>query len=485
MPTRPNGFTIFNKTYAPPRTADPKDWELRSILDTSVNSGAPTAASNGAVHYGTTNFALFRFDLRGWKKGLAAITSAALRWAYAESQNGTIAPITLGIIQDSNAASWTQGATYNTVDGVTAWVGGAGGFLNPSTEISWTPTKMPGVVTAGRFSSSGENSFPNQEMYNGVDDATFPKTAFAAMLNTAMSGQSGFVNIYMNCPSTTNLMSNFPSSSPTMIESRPKLVILSADVNEGLRYISGSINWPPFSDIVNQHPLAKTLFSTYYDQCVVDSSNVTRNGHKCPLTNKSRWAFNGTTLYQLLHFDLSPFVGKTFASVNLRLAVSGAGTNVSVAQSAQTWGVGDGENSGGVPGTTGPTYTLQEKNGSIAWPGAINVASAAFIDTVGQAETTVTVSSGISDLVPATFDITAMANRALTTYGGQLRLRIRGTGGYAGIMGAAEYIKVTAAGSVASGFVNMGHAGRSGSPNLSGSYLDSPHLQIVTADPVP
>lgn len=485
MPTRPNSFTVFNKTYAPPRSPDPKDWELRSILDTHVDSGSPAAAVNGASNFGLTRYMLLRFDLRGWKDGLAQITAAALRWAYAESQSATIAPITIGIVKDVNAASWTQGATYNTVDGVTAWVGGAGGFLNPSTEFTWTPTKMPGTVTANKFVQSGEGSFPNQEMYNGVDDTTFNRTAFAAALNTAMAGQGGFVNIYVNCPSTAQTFSQFAAAAPSMIESRPKLVIISANVNEGLRYISGSINWPPFSDIVNQHPLAKTLFSTYYDHCVVDSSNVTRNGHKCPLTNKSRWSFNGSTLYHLIHFDLSPFLGKTFASVNLRLTVSGAGTNVSVAQAAQTWSVGDGENSSGVPGTTGPTYTLQEKNGSIAWPGAINVASAAFIDTVGQAETTVAASSGGSDIIPVTFDITAMANRALTTYSGQLRLRIRGTGAYVGIMGAAEYIKVTAAGSVASGLINMGHAGRVGSPNISGSYLDSPHLQIVTTDPVP
>lgn len=485
MPTRPSSYTIFNKVYNPPRAPDPRDWQLRSILDTTVSAAAPTTAVGVASNFGLTAYCLFRFDLRGWKKGLAQITAAALQWAYAEGQSGTIAPITIGIVKDVNAGSWTQGATYNTVDGVTAWVGGPGGFLNPSTEFTWTPTKMPGTVTAGKFVQSGEASFPDQDWYNGVDDATFNRSAFAAALNTAMSGQGGFVNIYMNCPSSANNFSNFAGAQPSMIESRPKLVIISSNINSSLRYISGTINWPPFSDIVNQHPLAKTLFATYYDQCVVDSINTTRNGHKCPLGQKSKWNFNGTSLYQLLHFDLSPFIGSTFSQVNLRMSICGAGTNVLVAQSAQNWAVGDGESSVGIPGTRGPTFTLQEKNGSIAWPGSINVSSAAFIDTVGQAETSVAVNSGASDKIPATWDITAMANRALTNYGGHLRLRVRGTGAYNGIMGAAEYIKVTAAGASGSGFISMGHSGRAGSPEVTGSQLDSPHLQITTADPFP
>lgn len=496
MPNRPGRNRVFNPIYNPVRLPETTGREFLPVRSCNVNSGLPTNNNNPLTNFhsggGQQYYGLIQIDLTGYYAGFVDFVAAGFAFG---GTGATVdaGVIRIGIMNPNDIASWTASATWNTKDGATAWTSGAGGFLQPSTEISYTAGAMPGVVTAGKTLVAAEGSFPTKNMYHSRYDPNFPAEAFANLCDAAIAQGLGKINLYIYT-SSNNTWACRPGTTTALEGEKFRFVTWSRNINPGLGFIGteGTL-WPPLDAYLTAPAVnAGQYGSPSFDMCSVDPANVTHNWHG--------GTGGGTFVYRmevntatgasddmvLMHFDLSEFIGKTFSSVKLRYfcgctTAGGAVNNVRnfVAQSAYSWAVGNG---GGAASTRGPTWTLQEKLGAIAWPGAINVGSAAFIDTVGQAETASgTVYNGggttaFNNLVD--IDITAMANRALSTYNGHLYLRVRtstdtlGTGGW----------PTAVAGPTSAGLLSTYNAAltQSTSPTIAG-YRTFPHLRLKTS----
>lgn len=505
MPRRPHQFIQFNPIWDPVLVDETEELELFPLQGRTVTSTSPSSSS-GNMDFSSVQWALLRFDLRGWEDSSVEIVKAILAWSQDTGTNGDIAEITIGRIADADADSWTSACTYATKDGVNEWASGSGGFRNAATEITWTPTPGPGVTTSGKFmagsSSGGEGTFPYRHFYYPNTDDTFAE-ALADFLNEAKTAHSGYVNLYLHCATKgQDARRGIQFNVALGLLECIRLVLLSARKVVGTGYISLA-HYPPFTGVSSQDPVSETLFADHMDMCSVSGTAGQEewNGHKgISPSDNMQYAMTttpaaGTSLrYVLLHFDLNPLGYSSFDEVKLRIlgghtTNSGGTTNVTmhVGQAAHPWAVGDGELTVGNPGTRGPTYSLQEKDGSAPWPGSITVGDASFLDTAGQAEQSDNVGNWTSlngsfrDLFE--FDITGMANRAMSEYDGHLWLRLRYThdSGATGrtpaiIAGPTKYMKDNSNSAFIMSRVTNGGTVWTG-------YRGCPHLVVTTPAP--
>lgn len=500
MPNRPSRSRIFNPIYSPVRLPNTVEREFLPTLSCNVLSSIPANNQNPITNLGSSGgqyYGLLQFDLTGFVDALTDFVSAGLLHG-SSGGNYDNAVMTIGVMKPADIATWTNSATYATKDGAAAWTGGSGGFRQPSTEISFTTSSMPGVTLSSRTLTSGEGSYPTRGLFHARYMSTFPYAAFANLLDTAIADGNGKINLYVYSAAATWQPRQGSSTGATSGE-RMRMMVWNVNNNPGLGwYGAGDVLYPPLDVYATALSTNTRAYGyPYFDMCSVDPSNVTRNWHGGS-SRDSTFSYNlsvtgagASNEMCLLHFDLSEFIGRTFSSVLLRVynghtGIGGGTTTncrVFVAQAAQDWAVGDGN---GASSTSGPTWTLKEKNGTVAWAGAINVGSAAFIDTVGQAETTSTNVYGGSATTAFSnvheIDITAMANRALTTYAGHLRLRIRATSDVPAAGGAPQVL----AGPTGAGLLSTYNAAITQSTNATiAGYRTFPHLKIKTTDPVP
>lgn len=452
MPSRPNRFVMHQPTYQPAIVDDFVDKEILPVISCNVNSLTPTSNFNPptAIHnanLGTNqNYGLLRFDLRGLHDGMVQIAKAMLTWGAGGPSD--VQTVHVGII-DEDVATWTQLATWNTRDGTNAWAGGAGSFRNPGTEVSWVTGKMPGVSTGDNYVNLTQGTWPpGCGIYHPKYDTglTAPVLdALASLFNAALASSGGFLNIYIYTTGDIN-HSILPGNYLQQSASRMRLFIWEMAYSTTLGYFGPSdeamFKWPPLEAYESVHPVNARVvgyerfnMTSIRDGLPFDDDNY-HGGMVNVVVDTEYSCAPSDTWYVLMEFNLQEFAGVPFEKVILRLTggcdAGAAGTNnqLLVGQFKDSWVIGDGIS----PNTSGPTFDFQEKTGSVPWPSG-NPSLAAALDTVGQAETTCTypghtqwagVTAGGSNHI-ALCDITEMAKRAMTTYGGKLRLRLRAT----------------------------------------------------------
>lgn len=510
MPNRPNRLSITSAKYNPPRLPATAEYEILPEVAILASSASPTTNLSGPSSMSPTQFVVLRFNLRGFADGLLEILKGGLVIPASGNSNPQVG-LVIGKVKN-NIDSFTNAATYNTYNGTNNWAEGVGTFRDVASEISWTPSKMPGVSNSNCVSSeANQGTTPTRGLYHSRYDTNFPVDEVAALLNSALDAGEDSISIYIYTASSSWGINRGNTDSNAACGIR--LVLWEYNINPGLRWVGGENSETvgsrtvdsdgflfPAAQVYESAPSSNTncYGAPTFDMTSASSSSTGSNTHggTAP-TTRFDYALS-TTDYVLMHFDLSEFLGRTFEEVLLRINVgttaSGSGStadvNVYVAQAAHPWGIGSG---GGAAATSGPTYIYQNKSGSALWPGSVNVADSGFIDTTGQAETLFsgcpyTQFNNNVFTTSLSVDITDMVNRALSTYAGQLYLRLRLTKG-ADTSGGATPNLICGPTGFTSNNATAGGAYRANittsNTTTSAGYRSFPHLQMKEADPFP